>query len=105
MVGYGGAQGKWQVSVKGGQNPLWSADGKQLYYLDPSFDVLSVPVKFVGAALQFGSAQTLITTWSAPNVFYSVTPDGKRFLMDQAPQQVSQSVTVISNFTAGLNSK
>lgn len=105
VVGYDGAQGKWQVSVKGGQGPQWSADGKQLYYLDPSFNVLSVPVKSVGGALQFGSAQTLITTWSAPNVFYSVTRDGKRFLMDQAPQHVSQSVTVVSNFTAALNTK
>jgi serine/threonine protein kinase/Tol biopolymer transport system component len=105
VVGYGGAQGKWQVSVRGGQGPVWSADGKQLYYLDPSFNLLSVPVKSVGGALQFSAAQTLVTTWSAPNVFYSVTPDGKRFLMDNAPQQVSQTVTVVSNFTAALNNK
>jgi eukaryotic-like serine/threonine-protein kinase len=105
VVGYGGAQGKWQVSVKGGAYPQWSADGKQLYYLDPSFDVLTVPVRSIGGALQFGAAQTLIATWSAPTVFYSVSPDGKRFLLDQAPQQVSQSVTVISNFTAALNQK
>jgi hypothetical protein len=31
--------------------------------------------------------------------------DGKRILTDKARQQVSQSVTVVSNFTAELNKK
>ncbi len=105
VVGYGGAQGKWQVSAKGGQGPLWSADGKELYYIDPIFNLIAVPVKSAGGALQFGAPHTLVPGWSAPYVFYDVAPDGKRILMDKAPQQVSQTLTVVSNFTAGLNSK
>jgi hypothetical protein len=31
-----------------------------------------------------------------------VTPDGKKILLDRISQQVSQSVTVVTNFTAGL---
>jgi hypothetical protein len=34
--------------------------------------------------------------------FYEVTPDGKKILLDLVAQQVSQSVTVLSNFAAGL---
>jgi hypothetical protein len=37
--------------------------------------------------------------------FYEVTPDGKKILLDLVAQQVSQSVTVLSNFAAGLKSK
>jgi hypothetical protein len=43
--------------------------------------------------------------WSAPQVFYDVSPDGKKILLDKVSQHVSQSVTVVTNFTAGLKKK
>jgi Tol biopolymer transport system component len=102
VVPFRGGQGKWQVSAKGGQSPQWSKNGKELYYLDPTFTLFAVPVKDAGSALQFGAAEILVTNWTAPNVFYDVSPDGKKILMDRVSQQVSQSVTVVTNFTAGL---
>ena len=99
---FGGGQGKWQVSANGGQYPRWSKDGKELYYMDLTYNLFAVPVTNAGGALQFGAAEKLITNWSAPQVFYDVSPDGKKFLLDRVEQQVSQSVTVITNFTAGL---
>jgi eukaryotic-like serine/threonine-protein kinase len=103
VVAYGGGQGKWQVS-NGGQQPKWSRDGKQLYFMDLTFNLLSVPVKESGGALQFGVAQTLIgtTNWSAPQAFYDVAPDGKKFLLNRIVQQAAQSVTVVTNFSAEL---
>jgi serine/threonine protein kinase len=100
VMAYGGGEGKWQVS-NGGQQPQWSRDGKQLYYMDLTFDVLSAPVKEIGGALQFGAAQMLIgtTNWSAPQAFYDVSPDGKKFLLNRILQQVAQSVTVVANFS------
>ncbi|HEY1657521.1 MAG TPA: protein kinase [Candidatus Sulfotelmatobacter sp.] len=100
---YGGGQGKWQVS-NGGQQPQWSRDGKQLYYMDLTFDVLSVPVREVNGALQFGAAQQLIgtTNWSAPEAFFDVYPDGKKFLLNRITQQVAESVTVVTNFPSEL---
>jgi len=97
-----GGQGKWQVSANGGIQPHWSRDGKELYYMDNAYNLFAVPVKDTGGALQFGAAQQLVSNWSAPQVFYDVTPDGKKILLDRISQQVSQSVTVVSNFTAGL---
>ena len=35
--------------------------------------------KAMGGVLQFGAAQMLVANTSAPQVFYDVTPDGKRF--------------------------
>ncbi|HTC49584.1 MAG TPA: protein kinase [Candidatus Aquilonibacter sp.] len=100
---YGGGQGKWQVS-NGGQQPQWSHDGKQLYYMDLTFNVFSVPVKENGGALQFGAPQMMVgtTNWSAPQAFYDVTPDGSKFLLNRIVQQVAQSVTVVTNFSAEL---
>jgi hypothetical protein len=95
-------QGKWQISANGGHNSKWSADGKELYYLDPSFNLLTVPVTAAGDALRFGPPQKLVDRWSSPNIFYDVTADGKKILLDRISQQVNQSVTVVTNYAAGL---
>ena len=102
VVPFGGGQGKWQVSANGAIQPSWSKDGKELFYMDLTFNLLAVPVTNTGGALQFGAAEKLVDHWSAPQVFYDVSPDSKKFLLDRVAQQVSQSVTVVTNFTAGL---
>ena len=102
VVPFSGGQGKWQVSANGGQYSQWSEDGKELYYFDQSNNLSVMRVKEVDGALQFGAAQTIVTNWASPNILYDVSPDGKKILLDQVLQQVSQSVTVITNFAAGL---
>jgi eukaryotic-like serine/threonine-protein kinase len=101
---FGGGQGKWQVSADGGTLPQWSRDGRELYYMDATSSLLAVPVKDSRGALQFGAPQNLVSRWTVLGApFYDVTPDGKRILLDRVSQQVSQSVTVVTNFTAELN--
>lgn len=102
VVPFRGGQGKWQVSANGGQYSQWSSDGKELFYFDQTNNLSAVPVKEAGGALQFGAAQKIVTNWAAPNILYDVSPDGKKILLDEVSQQVSQSVTVVTNFTAGL---
>jgi serine/threonine protein kinase len=104
VVPFRGGQGKWQLTALGGVQPKWGRDGRQLYFMDPSYNLFTVPVKDVGNALQFGPPQRLVSSssWSAPQVFYDVTPDGKKILLNRVAQQVSQSITVVTNFTAGL---
>ena len=103
VVAVGGGQGKWQVSANGGVMPRWSKDGKELYYFDPTYNLFAVPINAAGSALQFGTPQTLVSNWTVPSVpLYDLSPDSKKILLDRVPQQVSQSVTVVTNFTAGL---
>jgi Tol biopolymer transport system component len=104
VVAFGGGQGKWQISTNGGYQPQWSGDGKELYYFNQaSRSVLVVPVKELNGGLQFGVAQTLASNSTSNQVgFYDVTPDGKKILLNLVAQQVSQSVSVVTNFTAGL---
>jgi hypothetical protein len=105
VTAFRSGQGKWQISTNGGHRPQWSGDGKELYYFNQtSRSVLAVPVKEVNGGLQFGAAQPLASaSLSSSTGFYDVTPDGKKILLNLVSQQVSQSVTVITNFTAGLN--
>jgi eukaryotic-like serine/threonine-protein kinase len=100
---YGGGRGKWQVSTNGGQIPNWSADGKEIFYFDLNQSILAVPVRETGGALEFGAPQTLVNQWTVLTIpFYSVSPDGKRLLLERVSQEVNQPVTVITNFTASL---
>ena len=100
---YGSGQGKWQVSPDSGWVAHWSNDGKELFYFDGNQNLVSVSVKESGGALQFGAPQVLIRQWTVLTTpFFNVSPDGKRFLMARVSQQVSQPVTVITNFTSGL---
>jgi serine/threonine protein kinase len=102
-VPFHGGQGKWQVSTTEGSQPKWSRDGKELYYANDISRVLSaVPVSEVNGALQFGAAKALVTAPATQQFIYDVSPDGKKILLNVVSQQVNQSVTVITNFTAGL---
>jgi dipeptidyl aminopeptidase/acylaminoacyl peptidase len=101
VVAYGDGQGKWQVSPNGGQVPQWSKDGKELYYFDGTQSISAVPVKDLGNTLEFGASQILVSQWTILTLpFYSVSPDSKKLLMERVSQQVSQPLTVVSNFIA-----
>ncbi len=103
VVAFRGGQGKWQVSTNGGAQPKWSRDGKELYYANgTSRTVFAVSVKEANGALQFGAPQPLVTNAATQQFFYDVSPDGKKILLNMVSQQVSQSVTVVTNFSAGL---
>ena len=99
-----GGQGKWQVSSNGAQFPRWSHNGKELLYFDvPASNIVSVSVKEVGGALQFGAPQVLVPRWTILTVpFFDISNDGQKLLLERLSQQVSQSVTVITNFPQGL---
>jgi eukaryotic-like serine/threonine-protein kinase len=99
-----GGQGRWQVSANGGQFARWSHDGKELLFFDvPASDIVSVSVKEVGGALQFGAPQILVPRWTILTLpFFDISNDSQKLLLERLSQQVSQSVTVVTNFTEGL---
>jgi hypothetical protein len=83
--------------------PLWSRDGRELYYLDGTQTLLAVPVMDAGGALEIGAPQNLFSRWTVlGQPFYDVTPDGRKILLDRVSQQARQSITVVTNFTADL---
>ena len=102
IVPFPGGQGKWQVTSNGSSGPAWTRDGKELFYMDPGFNLYVLSVKEVDGIPQLGSAQQIPITTSAPTVFYDIAPDGKKILIDNVAQQVSPSVTVVTNFTSAL---
>ena len=103
VVAFRGGQGKWQISTNEGSKPKWSKDGKEFFYANDISRVLSVvSVKQIDGALQFGAAQSLVTAPATQQFIYDITPDGKKILLNVVSQQVNQSVTIVTNFPAGL---
>ncbi len=73
-----------QVSTDGGTRPLWSRDGRELFYwVDPGA-IMAVPVD-AGTDFTAGRPEVAVQgTLFAPGVagrFYDASPDGDRFLV------------------------
>ena len=74
---------RWQISTGGGQKPLWAPDGREVFYLAPSGDVMAVPVQ-TEPTLTAGNGAVLVEGSYFVSPFgraYDMTPDGQRFLM------------------------
>jgi serine/threonine-protein kinase len=78
-----GLGSKAPISIEGGENPRWSADGREIFYLDPARNqVMAVSVE-AGNPLRLGQPHTLFEQRTRD---WDVTPDGKRFLVRRLPQ-------------------
>ena len=78
-------KGQWQISTGGGNSPLWSPDGRELFYRSGD-TVVSVPVE-TEPAFKSGQSKTLFRggDYVSTSVYegnqWDISPDGKRFLM------------------------
>jgi serine/threonine-protein kinase len=75
--------GHWQVSTSGGITPLWARNGKELFYLDGTNAVTSVPIQ-TAPTFSAGAPTKLFDGRYVGSPFwrtYDVSADGQRFLM------------------------
>jgi Tol biopolymer transport system component len=94
--------GKWQVSTNGGLTPVWSRDGKQLYYVSGT-KMMAVDIKGTGTSPEPGVPQPLFDVQMGKlNPGFDVSRDG-RFLIPVAVEQTAPvPITVVVNWMAGL---
>jgi len=100
--------GKWQVSTDGGVLPVWSRDGKELFFIGADGKLTAVEVKGDvkgGAKFEAGASKALFDAHygAGVNGWFDVTKDG-RFLIPVQAEQAAAGVpmTVVVNWTAGL---
>ena len=105
---YPGPGGKWQVSVDGGQFPVWSRSTQELYFIgkDSTINLYAVPYHTQGSLFQPGTARLLFHgdfRNSNPFPAYDVAPDGKHFAMLELARgepSGTASPTVVLNWFA-----
>lgn len=105
------ASSKLLVSVGGGSQPKWRADGRELYYYAPNRKLMAVEVNGDGPAFTVGTARPLFDIrvfgtidQSFPgNGYYTMTRNGNRFLVPSLPETPErQQINVVLNWTADL---
>jgi Tol biopolymer transport system component len=95
-----------RVSIAGGTQPAWRADGKELFYLATDGKMMSVAVDLGSVSLKLGEPEPLFQTRLELDLYgrqYDVSADGKRFLLAQSLEESnSVPITVIVNWPALL---
>jgi Tol biopolymer transport system component len=101
---------KRQVSIGGGQMPVWNRDGSELFYASRDGMLMSVATRLVSGHLEIAEPQPLFLLRLGiggeiqfPRHPYDVSPDGQRFLViRRAPDAEADGVVVVTNWTAAL---
>ena len=95
------------VSVRGGAYPLWRADGRELFYVDPMGTLMSASLELGGDAVVTsisvaarGALTPLGTAISGLGADYAPLPGGRGFLIKQPVEPVAGPITVMLN---GIN--
>ncbi len=108
--------GHWQVSSDGGTSPIFSRNGKEMFFFDVQDDrimVVNYSVKgdsFVAEKPRVWSGQSVALTMSgAVGAQYDVAPDGKRIAVasyaKSSTQQDSSHIIFLENFVDELQRK
>ncbi len=98
-----GTGAKWLVSRGGGVRPMWRPDGKELFYLSLTNQVMAVDID-TSKGFQAGTPRRMFTAPpGALSLSWDLSPDGKRFLFAAPPNTGSViPFTVVLNWAAGL---
>jgi len=106
----GGDGSHWQISNGGGGSPVWSRDGKQLYFLDAANRLIAAqlatqPTLHVTALTSLFDA--LRFNYVPYHQAFDVMPDGRFAFLDQPRQTAANSIRLvqIDNWFADLAAK
>jgi len=93
--------GKWLISTRGGEFPIWAPDGRELYYdaYPDQMMVVTVETKPAFAAgnpeVLFRSDYVLASHGGSDPSPYDISPDGQRFLMIKEEKQAQEGAEVV----------
>ena len=105
--------GKWQISMGGGEDPLWSPDGRELFYRNGN-SVIAVDVQ-TEPTIQVGKPRVLFQRAHFSNNYHmwDIDPDGKRFLMikqppvtdDERTSEIPRKINIVLNWFEELRER
>jgi len=93
VVRFPSLDGKTKISTAGGVQPVWSRDGREVFYVDGD-QLVSVAVM----EGRFGRPEPLFEFDRAPSSGFDVSPDGKRFLMIREKADPLTEIQIVLNW-------
>jgi serine/threonine-protein kinase len=101
--------GRWQVSNGGGTDPVWSPDGRQLYFIRGGSRLIAAQVA-AGPTFSVPELRTLFDvsrfTWDGFHQLYDVTRDGRfMFLGPFGPTARGARLVEVENWFAELDAE
>ena len=103
-------EGRWQVSVDGGQHPSWRPDGGELYYVaDDALMVVTIatePSVQIGPPHRLFTGRDIGTRLSLPRHvegFYNPAPDGARFAVVHGVGQGTSDIVLATGELEALD--
>jgi Tol biopolymer transport system component len=108
-----------QVSNQGGLTPVWRSDGKELFYVAQSGQLVSVGVSSKDSTLQLESPKPLFQAFQSGPIMWAmagatiglatqefdISRDGQRFLIATTGNAEPTPITVVVNWDAELTKK
>jgi Tol biopolymer transport system component len=98
---------RWVVSTGIGRQPVWSHDGREIFYLAEDGTVMSL--RFSPTDGPYAEPPVRVVTPvnvirdSGSGPTYDVSPDGQRFLFIKAPELDIRSLNVVLNWDVEVN--
>jgi Tol biopolymer transport system component len=84
LQSFPGGEGRVRVSTGGGASPRFRGDGRELFYVTPSGELMAASLARGASALAAAGPRPLFRFDAAAFRDYDVTPDGQRFLLNLA---------------------
>jgi len=100
---------RWQISTRGGYEPVWAKDGHELFYIVNN-KMMAVPVN-LEAGFHSGKPQPLFEAKYEPGLDgfppYDVSADGKRFLFVKSStgEATANEIDVVVGWAGELQSR
>ncbi|MEZ5394176.1 MAG: hypothetical protein R2724_15255 [Bryobacterales bacterium] len=94
------SEGRWQVSKRGGTQPVWNRTGSELFFVEG--DALNAVAVETASSFAAGEPRSLFHDahleglYPAPN--YDVHPNGKRFLLVDESATARSSIQIVQNW-------
>ncbi|MBD3297626.1 MAG: protein kinase [candidate division Zixibacteria bacterium] len=103
-----GRGGKWQISSNGGDLPIWSEDGSEIFFLDNSYErIMTAKVDGSGTSLEVGQVTSLFRhSFFSSMSPYDVDQDGQEFVVISDLKSIDQGhMRVVLNWNAGISTQ
>ena len=105
---------KYQITTSNAAAPLWSPDGKQVFYYGPEDRIYAVDVP-TEPSFSFGRSAPLPVTGIIQQIGfprnYDISPDGKQFIIvlnaeqNQSKQSSAANISVVLNWVEELKQR